>query len=105
MPDGSHWLRKARHDAFSGTQPKRERVPHYCLGEVEFIDAAKAMLGSAQFAGFLRGNALKYLWRYPYKGSPVSDLKKARTYIDWLIESVEEVLPCPDQNPKGSAST
>jgi len=103
-PD-SLWLRRARRESLGVEKPNREPVGHYCAGGIECIDAIRAALGPVQFQGYLRGNAMKYLWRYPYKGSPVSDLKKARTYIDWLIESVEEGLPCPDQNPKGSAST
>ena len=38
-----------------------------------------------QFAGFLRGNAIKYLARCDDKGG-VEDLKKARHYLDRLIE-------------------
>jgi hypothetical protein len=33
-------------------------------------------------------NAFKYLWRWPYKNG-VEDLKKARWYIDRLIEELE----------------
>lgn len=32
--------------------------------------------------GFLRGNAIKYLWRAGAKGDAVTDLEKARWYID-----------------------
>lgn len=38
---------------------------------------------------YLQGNASKYLDRYEKKGTPVQDLKKARHYIDKLIE-IEE---------------
>lgn len=31
-------------------------------------------------------NAVKYLLRSPYKGKFVEDLKKARRFIDWLVE-------------------
>ena len=31
-------------------------------------------------------NAVKYLLRSPFKGKFVEDLKKARRFIDWLIE-------------------
>ena len=33
-------------------------------------------------------NSFKYLWRWPYKNG-VEDLKKARWYLDRLIEEVE----------------
>ena len=38
--------------------------------------------------GFLDGNALKYLARFSDKGG-VEDLKKARHYLDKLIEIME----------------
>jgi hypothetical protein len=41
-----------------------------------------------EFRGYLKGNALKYLWRYDYKGKPVEDLRKCRWYIDRLIKEV-----------------
>ena len=39
--------------------------------------------------GFLAGNAIKYLTRYKDKNG-IEDLKKARHYIDKLIEVEEE---------------
>lgn len=39
---------------------------------------------------FLRGNAIKYLWRAGAKGdSPVEDLRKAKWYIDREIDRIE----------------
>lgn len=37
---------------------------------------------------FLRGNALKYLWRGGLKGDPIEDLLKARWYIDREIANL-----------------
>lgn len=42
-----------------------------------------------EFEGYLRGNVVKYILRYPSKGG-VDDLRKARHYIDRLIELKEE---------------
>jgi len=39
--------------------------------------------------GWAEGNAIKYLCRYKRKGSPVQDLKKAKHYIEMLIEQLE----------------
>lgn len=36
--------------------------------------------------GFLAGSAIKYLSRYQSKGKPIEDLRKARHFIDLLIE-------------------
>lgn len=38
---------------------------------------------------FLRGNAIKYLWRAGEKGSLLDDLKKARWYVDREIKNLE----------------
>lgn len=38
---------------------------------------------------FLRGNILKYVLRAPYKGRELEDLHKARVYLDWEIERLE----------------
>lgn len=43
-----------------------------------------------QFGGYCTGNILKYISRYPFKNG-VEDLKKARVYLDWLIEAEGEV--------------
>lgn len=32
------------------------------------------------------GSVFKYLYRYPFKGKPVEDLRKARQYLYWSIE-------------------
>lgn len=38
---------------------------------------------------FLRGNAMKYLWRAGSKGDALEDLKKARWYLDREIQNLE----------------
>ena len=35
-------------------------------------------------------NIIKYVSRHPYKGKSLEDLKKARWYLDKLIEEVEK---------------
>lgn len=56
---------------------------HYCTAEngIECIDAIEAALDPDEFAGFCRGNAIKYLWRAGRKGDVVEDLKKAEWYL------------------------
>ena len=58
---------------------------HYTSGKVECIDAIESMLSKDEFIGFLRGNILKYQWRYKIKNG-VEDLKKAQWYFDKLKE-------------------
>jgi hypothetical protein len=61
---------------------------HYKQGGIECIEAMKVALGGG-FLGYLRGNAIKYLWRYDKKNG-VEDLKKARWYLDRLIKEAGE---------------
>ena len=53
---------------------------HYNSGNVECIEAIEAMLSPQEFIGYLRGNSLKYRWRFLYKGKPIEDLDKAEWY-------------------------
>lgn len=58
---------------------------HYDRGGFECINIIQATLGSDLFLGYLWGNVLKYLFRWRDKNG-VEDLKKARKYLDWMIE-------------------
>jgi hypothetical protein len=61
---------------------------HYKQGGIECIEAIKAALGEG-FPDYLRGNVIKYLWRYKEKGG-VEDLRKSAWYLDRLIKEVGE---------------
>lgn len=58
---------------------------HYVDKTVQPWDAMQAWMSREEFEGFLRGNAIKYLARWRDKGG-VEDLRKARHYLDKLIE-------------------
>ena len=62
---------------------------HYTNGDVECIDAIRSSMNFPSFCGYLQGNIMKYVWRYRLKEHPVEDLKKARWYMDKLIETLE----------------
>ena len=64
---------------------------HYNTKGVEAITAIEASMSDEEFQGYCKGNAMKYLWRYKYKGKPVEDLKKAQWYLEKLIASVQNV--------------
>ena len=66
-----------------------ESPVHYNTGSVECIDAIKASMSDTEFKGYLKGNTMKYLWRYDYKGKPVEDLKKAQWYLARLTGEIE----------------
>jgi hypothetical protein len=56
---------------------------HYDLpGGIQVIDLIRG-------ESFLRGNALKYIFRAPHKGKELEDMKKSREYINWEIERLE----------------
>lgn len=60
---------------------------HYKDTPIQFIDAVKAAMTDQQFQGFLRGNVIKYLWRYENKGGK-QDLEKAEWYLKRLIDEL-----------------
>lgn len=62
---------------------------HYVGDKMECIDAIEGSMSTLEYAGFLKGNALKYLWRYRHKGKAVEDLKKAEWYLDRLTRVTE----------------
>lgn len=59
--------------------------PHYKTGGIEAIEGIEASMAPEAYAGYLKGNIMKYMWRYERKGKPIEDLKKARWYLDRLI--------------------
>ena len=57
---------------------------HYNSGNIEVIDAIEDWK-----LDFNAGNVVKYVARHQHKANPVEDLKKARWYLDRLIERIE----------------
>ena len=62
---------------------------HYTSKAVQPWDAMQAWMSREEFAGYLRGNVLKYMARCNDKGG-IEDVRKARHYIDKLIEVLEQ---------------
>ena len=61
---------------------------HYTTGGIECIQAIKASMSPEEYQGYLKGNALKYLWRFRHKNG-VEDLRKAQIYLGWLLTELE----------------
>ena len=59
---------------------------HYKQGTIECYDAIASMLSQEELRGYLRGNMMKYTWRYRHKGG-VTDLDKA----DWYFNKLKEM--------------
>ena len=58
---------------------------HYKVGGIESIDYIQAKLTPEEFAGFCRGNALKYISRAGHKGDAAEDTRKAIWYLNRLL--------------------
>lgn len=61
---------------------------HYLKLAVQPWDAMQAWMSRDQFVGFLTGCAIQYLARD--KDDRMQDIKKARHYLDRLIEVMEQ---------------
>jgi hypothetical protein len=59
---------------------------HYLKLSIQPWEAMQAWMSREEFIGFLRGNVIKYVAR---EKNPVEDLKKARHYLDKLIEELD----------------
>lgn len=59
---------------------------HYHSGGIDVIGFAEKQFSKEQLIGSHRINVMKYVTRFDKKGSPLKDLKKARFYIDKLID-------------------
>jgi len=70
----------------------KEKINHpdyYNAAALETIDAIE---GLGCEPGFSIGSVIKYITRYQHKGSPLTDLRKAKWYIDRLIQYEEKKL-------------
>jgi hypothetical protein len=65
---------------------------HYTQGSVECIEAIEASMTSEAFKGFLKGNCIKYLFRYEKKNG-LEDLEKCNWYLNHLLatERIERI--------------
>ena len=82
-------MRCARHWKEWWTMDNVNSPAHYVKrGGVECIDAIRASMTAEAFAGFCKGNVIKYVFRYEDKGG-VEDLRKAMVYLTWLTDTVE----------------
>ena len=60
---------------------------HYKGEGIECIDYIKQTMSKEAFLGYLEGNVVKYRHRYRNKNG-IEDLRKARWYLDRLIEEM-----------------
>ena len=61
---------------------------HYTAGGIECIEAIKASMTKPEYEGYLKGNCIKYLWRYRKKGG-IESLHKCMWYLIRLIKETQ----------------
>lgn len=93
-------LKKAK--TLVGNTDMVNHPPHYTQGEIECIDAIEASMSPEEFAGYLKGTFIKYVWRYRQKWDPVQDLEKAGFYLKRLISHTEKVVRLNGNDLHGS---
>jgi hypothetical protein len=66
--------------------------PSHYQGSVECIEAIEACMTPEAFKGFLKGNCIKYLFRYEKKNG-LEDLEKCNWYLNHLLatERIERI--------------
>jgi hypothetical protein len=74
-----------------GSNMKNDNVnspAHYRQGGIECIEAIKASMSQHGFRDYLKGNVMKYIWRYEHKGKAVEDIEKAIWYLNRLKDEL-----------------
>ena len=62
--------------------------PTHYTGEVECIEAIKSSMSNERFKGYIKGNIIKYIWRYERKNG-AEDLLKAQWYVNRLVKEIQ----------------
>ncbi len=65
----------------SSTEDYVNHPKHYERNGKECIDVIEEVLTPEEYLGYLKGTAIKYIWRHPFKWNPSEDLDKATWYI------------------------
>ena len=84
----SKWVDLAMQESHDEEEDVVNSPTHYNTGNIECIEAIEESMSSVAFKGYLKGNCLKYLWRYDYKGKQVEDLQEATWYLSRLTRVV-----------------
>ena len=80
-----------KHDMSYENERKHNNVhspSHYKHGKKETIEVIRDCMENDEYHGYLKGNVLKYVSRYKFKGEPLQDLEKAQWYLNRLIKEV-----------------
>lgn len=86
------------------TESAIEHPSHYRGEKYECIEVMREVFGDEVVKAFCLGNAFKYLWRCKKKhDNAVTDLKKARFYIEEYVKLEEGENENGEQQTKSSA--
>lgn len=67
-----------------------ENPAHYNHGGIETIDYIEAVQGHYHAAMYCQGTVIKYISRVWDKENPLQDAKKARWFLDRMIQNMEK---------------
>lgn len=68
-----------------------DKPKHYNMFSVEVkYTIAEWVAGYKPYSAYCIGNVLKYISRAPYKENMIQDLKKAKFYLEEVIELMEK---------------
>ena len=80
-----------KHDMSYENERKHNNVhspSHYKHGKKETIEVIRDCMTNDEYHGYLKGNILKYVSRYKFKGEPLEDLETGSWYLNRLIQEV-----------------
>ena len=70
---------------------------HYRQGQIECIDAIRESMTPHDFAGYCKGNVIKYTWRaHNHNEVPLVHLNKAADYLRWWVETETNIAEAGD---------
>ena len=84
-------IKEYGHDISYENEVKFDNVnspAHYRHGKKETIEVIRDCMTSDEYHGYIKGNVLKYVSRYKFKGETLEDLQKAHWYLNRLIKEV-----------------
>lgn len=96
--DGCQFFIK-RKNCYSCISKEEDNLMNHAVGEYDNVSHPSHYTAGRKYEprlviedwglGFYLGNVVKYISRAGRKGDAVEDLKKARQYLDWEIEKLE----------------
>lgn len=88
-PQENHTMLSKGKSQLDSSSDQVNNPNHYTGGTIECWDYLKDNMPREAYLGGLEWNIKKYLHRWRYKKNPVEDLKKAKVYLDKLINEME----------------